>query len=144
MKYGFYHFSETPLTSVRSVAQDTDPAYKPNGFWVSIGMEWKQFCEREEFNLDTLATCTKVELKKSAHILYITNVAEFDAFNEKFVRYNELGDDMINWGRVAMFWDGIVIAPYIGDRRLTSSWYYTWDIASGCIWNSKAVKSFGQ
>jgi hypothetical protein len=37
-------------------------------------------------------------------------------------------------------WDGLEIAPYLHRMRLSSfSWYYTWDCASGCIWNASRV-----
>jgi hypothetical protein len=48
----------------------------------------------------------------------------------------------IEWRKVAERFDGIIIAPYIWQRRLDleSSWYYSWDCASGCIWNASAVR----
>jgi hypothetical protein len=47
----------------------------------------------------------------------------------------------IDWYRVAEQYDGIIITPYIYERRLTeyTTWYYSWDCASGCIWNGKAI-----
>jgi hypothetical protein len=51
--------------------------------------------------------------------------------------------DYIDWARVAEKYDGIDIPKYLRSMRLDSrvSWYYTWDIASGCIWNLRAIKS---
>ena len=37
--------------------------------------------------------------------------------------------------------DGIIIAPYQWYCRMTVDWYYTWDCASGCIWNLDAIES---
>jgi len=36
---------------------------------------------------------------------------------------------------VSKEYDGIEIAPYQWDARLSLIWYYGWDVASGCIWN---------
>ena len=48
----------------------------------------------------------------------------------------------IDWNRVAKKYQGIIITPYIWERRLTTTctWYYGWDVASGCIWDNKAIK----
>lgn len=56
-------------------------------------------------------------------------------------RLVEEGTPLIDWRRVAESYQGIVIAPYVWARRhhLASGWYYAWDCASGCIWDSAAV-----
>jgi len=50
----------------------------------------------------------------------------------------------INWPAVAEKYDGIIIAPYIWQRRLSDNpdhfWYYGWDCASGCIWNTEVIE----
>ena len=47
----------------------------------------------------------------------------------------------IDWRLVAEEWQGIVIAPYLWERRFDSDarWYYSWDCASGCIWDHRAI-----
>jgi hypothetical protein len=47
----------------------------------------------------------------------------------------------IDWLRVAQKSAGIIIAPYIWERRLHLPWYYGWDCASGCVWDAAAVLS---
>ena len=37
-------------------------------------------------------------------------------------------------------YDGIEINPYQFEARYQYTWYYGWDIASGCIWNLSGVK----
>ncbi|QBI98814.1 hypothetical protein SEA_BOBBY_184 [Mycobacterium phage Bobby] len=49
--------------------------------------------------------------------------------------------DWIDWGKVAADYGGIIIAPYQWSRRMDPHWYYTWDCASGCIWNLEAIES---
>jgi hypothetical protein len=49
----------------------------------------------------------------------------------------------INWKEVQDKYDGIIITPYQWSCRLmnpTTSWYYGWDCASGCIWNTKCIE----
>ena len=43
----------------------------------------------------------------------------------------------IDWPKVASSFCGIEICPYISEMRMErfTSWYYGWDIASGCIWS---------
>lgn len=46
----------------------------------------------------------------------------------------------IDWGRVAEKYGGIEIAPGLPWRfRTRSKWYYTWDCASGVIWDVNAI-----
>lgn len=47
----------------------------------------------------------------------------------------------IQWEKVKKEYDGIVIAPYQWECRLRNKfmWYYSWDCASGCIWNIDAI-----
>lgn len=49
-----------------------------------------------------------------------------------------------DWIDVASRYSGIEIAPYQWKRRIHPStfWYYTWDCASGCIWDLSAIKKF--
>ena len=56
--------------------------------------------------------------------------------------YGEKGNDKwaslsINWPKVAQDYAGIEICPYRSDKRMSSDWYYGWDVASGCVWSSK-------
>ncbi len=48
---------------------------------------------------------------------------------------------IIDWPLLAgIDWDGIEICPYLQEfRRSNSGWYYGWDVASGCIWDSEAL-----
>jgi hypothetical protein len=48
----------------------------------------------------------------------------------------------IDWGKVASQYSGIEICPYQGGLRMDNRtrWYYTWDIASGCVWDPAGVQ----
>lgn len=138
------HYSRKPLGALYSVAQP--PAdFKPIGLWVSVDScadNWRAWCETESFNLECLACATLIELAPAANILRIADAAGIDAFTSAYVdRGTLLSHFEIDWRRIAKRYDGIIISPYIWSRHLKAKWYYTWDCASGCIWNADAIAS---
>ncbi len=50
---------------------------------------------------------------------------------------------MIDWPAVAKRYAGIEINPYFTGLRMVS-WYYTWDVASGCVWHEDGIKSVSE
>lgn len=143
------HYSDRPLRVVESRKQESKktwgPCAKPNGLWVSAegviadDWDWKRWCEAESFRLERLTYATEIHLKPDADILRINNLGDFGALEEAFGLPDSRSKG-INWERVANLWQGIIIAPYQWERRLSgSSWYYPWDCASGCIWDADAV-----
>jgi hypothetical protein len=79
-------------------------------------------------------------------VLKISSLEMLDAFDRNY-RANERSevfggftfhDYDIDWERLAKEYDGVEIAPYQWQRRLSDQrWYYSWDCASGCIWRPK-------
>jgi len=125
---------------------------KPTGMWISDedSFGWSQWCRAENFHVEHLKNAFSVKLKDNANILHIRTVEELDAFNETykcpmFKIHPELSSTMmtIDWEAVAEQYSGILITPYLWERRLHMDYnfYYGWDCASGCIWNSDAIES---
>ena len=121
---------------------------KPKGFWVSILGEndWKSWCESEEFRTGSLENEFDVFLSESANILYLTSADDLFEFSVNYKDHSAPGhryNDDIDWDRLYMEYDGIIISPYQWVCRLDSktSWYYGWDCASGCIWNLSVIES---
>jgi len=141
------HFSDKIVKSFKSVKQynDLDSIGKPKGFWVSDEEDygWKQWCEAEEFRLEKLKYAHEIELEDNHNLLFITSLEQFDIFNKRYTIKLHSIIDGIDWVKVSSIYDGIIITPYLWERRLdfSSRFYYGWDCASGCIWHSKAVKS---
>ena len=52
---------------------------------------------------------------------------------------NDSEESRPDWAKVASHYDGIEICPYIESRR-NMTWYYGWDVASGCVWNASGIK----
>lgn len=148
------HYSDDYLTEIRDVEQGTGRACKrgdkPNGLWVSVEGEddWLSWCRSEYFVVEKLTHPTLVALNQDANILHLVGEPDLRSFHERYWCYPPWGrddkffrGDSIRWEEVAEKYDGIVIAPYVWSMRLDPvvKWYYGWDCASGCIWNSRAV-----
>src|ERR1017187_6794495 len=145
-----YHYSAKPFTldNERIYTQDVSN-FKPRGLWLSAeegtrdDLGWKQWCEGEEYNVEGLAHRTKISLR-SAEILIIDDADALDAFTSAYRLTGSPRDTLraIDWSRVVARYDGILIAPYIWERRMTphTFWYYCWDCASACIWNSRVLE----
>lgn len=127
------------------------PYQKPDGNWISVPgeMDWPSFCQ-SDYSVWGLRYRHTLELDMRS-IMLITNVEEIDRFADEWGVKTILNGYSwwgIAWDKLAERYQGIVIAPYIWERRLSlqgkaakvSNWYYTWDCASGCIWDATAIK----
>jgi hypothetical protein len=140
---------------------------KPWGLWYSFGGSWMDWCLSESegwlrpYIYEVLVDETKA--------LRITNLEEFAAFEKEYyyvprrfqmiedmmpplppiLRHSEFYDGRslfgnINWMAVREKYGAVEITPYLYERRLNSRWYYGWDCASGCVWETgyKGVRLF--
>jgi hypothetical protein len=144
------HYSDQPLTAVEPVGdvERRRRIGKPPGLWVSVETGnkdgWRDWCLGEKFELERLACATRVTLKPKANILRIKDRAGVRFVTENYRKANARSEyDWIDWAKLMLDYQGVVIAPYIWECRLEMwcSWYYTWDCASGCIWDADAVES---
>lgn len=128
--------------------------HKPNGLWYQINDSWEDWCKLEMPQWlganSRGAYKVDIEIDKS-NVLVIRTLEEFDSFHETFCthdpnnRFRPNKSD-INWKKVSSLYDGIEISDYFYKRRLDNNcgWYYSWDIASGCIWNTDIIKVMGE
>lgn len=144
------HYSRKPLGKVNSTRQTSEPDSKPRGLWVSDdapydgeAMGWPHWCEAESFGLDRLVHRHVIKLAAPERLLWLRSVAAIDEFNREFSEPPTWRYSTIRWDRVAKLYGGLVITPYQWARRLEgpARWYYTWDCASGCIWDASVVAS---
>jgi hypothetical protein len=130
------HYSDAALGTIYSVEQHDVCHFKPRGLWVSV--------DGDE-GLERLTHAHVITLADRANILRLSGAADLDAFTAEFLHkpYPGLEYRAIDWRPVAAKYQGIIIAPYIWERRLTdhAPWYYAWDCASGCIWDASAIKN---
>ena len=130
------------MGEVQSCDQVASWTIKPNGLWISVGDDWKQWCEGNDLYLHSLKVETEIILKDDANILYLSKGYELDRFSYEFVVSLKIPTTMyVDWKRVSERYQGIIIAPYQWDHRINekSQWYYGWNCACGCIWDANAV-----
>lgn len=79
-----------------------------------------------------------------SRILRLTTVAQIRAFTAKYRDDTNTypGTMRIDWRKVERDFAGIEIAPYQYRLRFDRnvSWYYPWDVASGCLWDVDVIK----
>lgn len=123
---------------------------KPRGCWITDDSEscWREWCVGERFNLEALTHKHEIVLDES-NILILRNAWELDDFTRQYggtCLWGPPGEPRkyrnryIDWQKVAGRYDGLIITPYQWERRMDLNWYYTWDCASGCIWNADAIR----
>lgn len=144
------HYTAEPLILDRTRTYEQRVHFKPRGFWVSVKGEddWPTWCREEDFAWARLESCQEVKVSETANILLLDTPISMIQFHRDYhgplipeqpSRFTEY----IDWTRVAAEYDGIIIAPYHWSLRMNDDlfWYYTWDVASGCIWNLDAIES---
>lgn len=113
--------------------------HKPNGIWYACGIDtWNKFVENEGL-IENRKYKYKYLLEiNPAKILFIKNDKDMINFIKKYKPDPVHG---VIWENIAREYSGIEICPYLHNFRYTQSWYYPWDIASGCIWKNDAIKN---
>lgn len=147
-KLRLVHYSARPLSALKPVKAATQSqGPKPRGLWLSVEDDpetsWRGWCEAESFSLDRLKVATPLLIGPSANVLHLRGAADIDTFTAEYLAETERYSWAIDWPKVTARYDGIIIAPYVWTRRLHDgcSWYYGWDCASGCVWNTDILLS---
>lgn len=144
-----YHYQAELPKAVHTCEQAMSDGRKPIGFWVSDcdeGQGWEDWCRNENFRHDQLSKRLIVDLDMSK-VLHLKSPMDLDNFSLVYQKNFSIGSftqSLIDWAAVANEFSGILISPYQFQRRLHGSvanWYYSWDCASGCIWNPDAITS---
>lgn len=141
------HWSNKKVTKLYSTLnQPEGHVFKPHGFWISDESDetsWKTWCEQEEFRPEIYVIPNPVRIIESDSILYIRSAEELDTFTDKYGKRESYGET-IDWNRVSKDYKGILITPYIWEKRMDLFWYYGWDCASGCIWDVSCIELVNQ
>ena len=115
---------------------------KPNGIWFGIGDSWINWIESDSPKW-AKPSVIKIELNLSK-ILNLRKDSDLRDFEERYL-YMERSMYSADWRRVALTYDGIIhwMHPYGGRFLLDDprSFWYGWDVRSGCVWNPAAIKS---
>lgn len=137
------HMSKDPIYKLEKRYYAQRPDDKPDGFWYGFGEEWIDWTKtagperKGEYIYE-------VDINGS-NILQIKDYSELTRFTKEYGSIKQIVPGVIfhiDWSRIELKYDGIEINPYIYQARMDQKtlWYYTWDIASGCIWNLDKVK----
>jgi len=138
-KYDRIVYSDKPLSSFRDVKQERSrsPYAKPQGLWYACDKDWKRFVQSEMPDWAGKYTHKYLLDVNLRRMCVIRTDEDMELFH---VKYLNRETDGIDWIAVARDYDGIEICPYRSRFRMGYSWYYTWDVASGCIWGRGAFK----
>ena len=161
------HYSQVPLVPGKLLPFDRIEPYpingmKPHGLWVSVDGEddWAHWCQSEQFGLHrykfqqhvTLrSNCLNQDPHTPGGVLHLATARMVRHFGKLYaMKYNPRDARMsaymalnaVDWGRVMKDYQGIIIAPYQWSLRLGQDmlWYYSWDCASGCIWDLDVIE----
>ena len=129
-------------------------ASKPTGFWYGIDNSWIEWCESE---MPEWVTPHRYRLEiDMAEVLVVDTIEKMHDINkhsvtdeyppmlhyptQTFQRFNY----NIDWTHFEKKgYKGIEIPRYMYELRMNHDffWYYSWDVASGCIWDTSIIKS---
>ncbi len=126
------HMGARSVEAVHDTEQAAHSSFKPRGFWYGFGRSWIDWVEANAPG--RRKPVLQEVIVDESRLLQIGGTAAFRRFVSMY------GDgDAIDWSAVASRYDGIEINPYRWEMR-DLDWYYAWDVASGCVWNARAIK----
>ena len=142
MKRSFLNNDRFPTIEAKSYHQGNDD--KPTGLWYEVNDAWKNWVVDnapdwmgERFNHEHHIVVDMT------NVLVIRTAEEMMEFTRKYVILQDgyFRTFHIDWTKVAEDYDGIEIPEYLWSFRMNDDtrWYYTWDVASGCIWNTDII-----
>ena len=115
---------------------------KPRGFWYGIDNSWIDWCSSE---MPEWITDFKYEVElDDTNIKKLLTVEDMLKFNREYViKDKNFNFNMhIDWIRLKNEgWKGIEIPNYFYQLRMNSDffWYYGWDVACGCVWDTNII-----
>lgn len=163
----YYHWASEPITLRRmDYPQGGHP--KPNGFWFDVDESWKRWCNATRFRPEALRYRHTVTILDASRVLFLRNARDIDMFTRRYGRdlssniellqgtrdtgtfARRYGHDLfrdlqrgfsnyIMWAEVAEKHSGIVVDPYSRARSRTYLWYYGWNCAGGCVWDTDII-----
>jgi len=143
-RYTHVSIHAEPIKVRTTVDDEQQRQDKPEGFWYEVDGDWRRWCQAESMGHWLEGRMLHRVVFGDESILRISSVDELDNFTHHygFSRFSDRLVDGIEWRPLFEMYDGIEIAPYLWERRLShASWYYSWDCASGVIWRAKGIRT---
>lgn len=120
-------------------------ASKPTGFWYGIDNSWIDWCESE---MPEWVTPHRYKLDiDMSKVLVVDTIEKMRDINKHVVNTDEYFHKFnydVDWAYFEKKgYKGIEIPRYMYELRMNHDffWYYSWDVASGCIWDTSIIKS---
>ena len=140
--YGASHFSKEKFAEVKAKNHNWSWANKPDfGFWASpveTHWGWKDWCEGNDFRLDSFDKSFKFRLKNGSRILKVrmnADIAPF--FYRKRDSWCEYG---IKFHEIMKKYDGMELIHGDHYGELHYGVFNTWDCDSIVIWNPNIIE----
>jgi hypothetical protein len=164
----YFHWALDPV-KLRRMGYPQSGHPKPNGLWFDVDESWKRWCNSTQFRPENLRYRHTVTILDTSRILFLRRAKDIDAFTRKYGHNlsghillqqsteanaaftNQYGRDLfgeiqkqfsnyIMWEEVAEKHSGIIIDPYSRARSQTYLWYFGWNCAGGCIWDTRTIR----
>lgn len=122
--------------------------WKPKGLWVSVKGrgDWPAYVKSDfgDTGTERLRYVHDVGVPDWSRLLVLRSVSDITVMVQRYgvLIFNTFREEWSPcWAEIAKDYAGVVIAPYQGGIRNNPDfgWYYTWDCASGCIWDPSAI-----
>jgi hypothetical protein len=148
--------SRVPFNKMRTIQtsqQKKKEGYKPSGLWYGCGEGWLRWSRQNlpSHYINSTKYIYKIELNYAEkledspydRVLKVDTLEDLSSINKEYGVKNHYGDILFNWRRFSNDYGGIEICPYQRSVRMDPDyeWYYIWDVASGCVWDSGAIKN---
>lgn len=135
--------TRAPFEHRPPVRQLTDYPHKPEGIWYALGGDWANFLNSEmPYRWGAYNHAYMLDIDYSS-ILRINTEEKLKKLEYEYWEYDDGG--AISWMKVHDDggYKGVEIIPLQENMRQDSKngWYYHWDVASGCIWDTSAIKN---
>ena len=137
------HLCDRDIVTLNKEPNHIQNRFKPVGLWYQCNGDWERWYQSEMPHwANRFAFKHNVAIDSKANIIVLDTVEKMHSFNKKYLLKKKLNysfDKTIDWKQVAIDYDGIEIPYYQWSLRMHEdfNWYYSWDCASGCIWNTK-------
>lgn len=164
----YYHWAPNPV-KLRKQDYPQSGHPKPHGLWFDVNEDWKRWCAATQLNPENLRYRHTVTILDPSRILFLQKAREIDSFTKKYgrnlscnVQLLQRSEDLdaitrdkgqsffddiqkafanyILWNDVAEKHSGVIISPYSRSRSQTYLWYWGWNCAAGCIWDTSILR----
>lgn len=154
----FIHATNNKIIKLKNIKKQYID-FKPDGLWYAKDNEWKDWAKKNlkrkyKYHYKISIYLTTLDKPDKTKILKIYTMNELIKFTIKFgkKKSSPISDFiLIDWKKVAKKFGGIEIKilkyidiseidKYFKTEQTSLMWNYSFDIASGCIWNMKSIR----